>query len=207
MFVLTRIFCLGLLTAFAAGIYAQESCPAIKDLRAKLHEKPYITLKFDQRTHSDIFQSVDTLCGRLWTGKEGRFRLSTPDQVIVSNGALFWSYSVDNRQVLVDTVTAVNRWDPLTLLYDPEAVYRCHAQRENKGRLELDMVAIDSLTAPARFTLQVSRPGFRPEKLTYHDDNGSLIEVVITDFAGQDRLPDSLFEFHPQPGMEVIRVP
>ncbi|MDD4053219.1 MAG: outer membrane lipoprotein carrier protein LolA [candidate division Zixibacteria bacterium] len=207
MNVYTRIFGFGLLVAFVAGSYAQESCPAIKELRLKLHEKPFITLQFSQQTYSDVFESVDTLSGKLWTGKGGRFRLSTPNQVMVSNGILFWSYSVENQQVLVDSVTTLGQWDPLTLLYDPEAIYSCRAQRENKGKLELDMAAVDSLTVPARFTLQISRPDYRPEKLTYRDDNGSLIEVVIADFAGKDRLPDSLFEFNPAPGVEVIQMP
>ena len=207
MNVCTRIFGLGLLAVFVAGSYAQEPCPAIKELRLKLHEKPYITLQFSQQTHSDVFKTVDTLSGRLWTGNGGRFRLTTPNQVMVSNGTLFWSYSVENQQVLVDSVATLGRWDPLTLLYDPEAVYRCRAQRDNKGNVELDMAAVDTLTVPARFTLQISRPGYRPEKLTYRDDNGSLIEVLIADFAGKDRLPDSLFDFHPAPGVEVIQMP
>lgn len=203
----THIFGFGFIAVFALGAFAQESCPAMKDFRQRLHAKPFITLAFNQLTHSDVFETVDTLSGKLWTGGGGRFRLATPNQVMVSNGTLLWSYSVENRQVLVDSIETLGRWDPLTLLYDPDAVYRCRLQRENNGTLEFDMAAVDTLTVPARFTLQISSRGHLPEKLTYRDDNGSLIEVAIADFTGKDRLPDSLFEFHPPPGVEVIRMP
>jgi outer membrane lipoprotein-sorting protein len=201
--ILTITFCLVLI----AGPGAQESCPAGREVRQRLHEKPYFTLSFRQLIRSDVFETVDTVTGRLWTGSEGRFRLSMPGQIIVSNGLLLWSYSLENRQVLVDSIETLGRWDPLTLLYDPDAVYRCRAQREKNGKIELDMGAIDSLTVPHQFTLQISGRSRLPEKLTYRDDNGSLIEVALVDFDSRDRLPDSLFEFHPPPGVEIIRMP
>jgi outer membrane lipoprotein-sorting protein len=207
MTVWARIFSIGFVVTLAAAPSAQEPCSAITKLRQKLHETPFITLTFRQLTRSDVFEAVDTLSGKLWTGDGGRFRLTTPDHVMVSNGIMLWSYSVENRQALVDSIITLGRWDPLTLLYDPEAVYRCRGQRENKGKIELDMAAIDTLTIPSRFTLQISNRNHLPEKLTYRDDNGSLIEVAIADFTGNDILPDSLFEFHPPPGVEVIRMP
>jgi len=196
-------FCL----LFFSGLPAEEPCPASRELRQRLHEHLYITLSFRQLIRSDVFETGDTVAGKAWTGTEGRFRLTTPGHLVVSNGLFLWSYSVENRQVLVDSIETLDRWDPLTLLYDPEAVYRCRAQRAKDGKIELDMGAIDTLTVPARFTLQISDRSRLPEKLTYRDDNGSLVEVTLTDFTGRDRLPDSLFEFHAPPGVDVIRMP
>ncbi len=201
------IVALCLLTVATVAVAAQNGCPALDKVRSKLHEKPFVVLQFKQVTRSDVFESTDTLAGSLWAGQEGRFRLSTPGQLIVSNGVVLWSYSSENRQVLVDSIETVARWDPLTLLYDPEAVYRCRTQREQGDGLEFDMVAIDTLTSPRRFTLQVSGRTFCPEKVSYLDDIGSAIEVTIEHFMANDMLPDTLFNFRPGPGVEVIRMP
>lgn len=198
-------FCL--LAASAIAVSAQVGCPALEKVRGKLHEKPFVVLQFKQVTRSDVFESTDTLTGNLWAGQEGRFRMSTPGQLVVSNGVVLWSYSPENRQVLVDSIETIARWDPLTLLYDPEAVYRCRTERKQEDGFEFDMVALDTLTSPRRFTLQVSDRTFCPEKVSYLDDIGSAIEVIIERFTARDMLPDSLFNFRPGPGVEVIRMP
>lgn len=207
MRLLPYILAFGFGLVLAVGPRAQETCPAGRDVRQRLHETPFFSLSFRQLIRSDVFETVDTTTGEFWTGTDGRFRLSMPGQIIVSNGSLIWSYSPDNRQVLVDSIETLSRWDPLTLLYDPGAVYRCSEQRRKNGRIELDMQAIDTATVPSRFTLQVSERDRLPEKLTYRDDNGSLVEIILTDFTARDRLPDSLFQFHAPPGVEVIRMP
>ena len=156
---------------------------------------------------SDIFETVDSLTGKLWAGKEGRFRLEMPGQTLVSNGILYWSYSVENNQVLIDSVVGLGEWNPLTLLYDPEKVYHCVNESKNKNTFEFEMSAADSLTEPQAFILRVTKKGFIPKKLVYFDDNDSRIEVIIERFERKESLPDSLFIFHAPAGVEVIRMP
>lgn len=185
-----------------------QDCPDIDSMRTRYHRARYLSLEFSQIIHSDIFETVDTVYGSLWTGGGGRFRLVTPHQELVSDGQVFWSYSVDNRQVLVDSAANRGDWNPLTLLYDPERVYRCRNQRTtNDNEIEFDMRAVDSLTAPQAFLLRVTGDDHTPVSLVYVDDNDSRIEVAIKDFKLLDSLPDSLFIFRPGPGVEVIDMP
>ncbi len=189
-------------------VFAGEgSCPEIAKLREYYQEKGFITLAFVQVIHSDIFETVDTLSGSVYAGFEGRFRVTMPEQVLVSNGILYWSYSAENQQVLVDSVARLGSWNPLTLLYDPEQVYRCQGQSEADKSLEFKMIAADSRIAPSAFTLFVDSETYNPEKLVYFDDNNSRVEVYIDQFSRSTDLPDSLFEFHPGPGVEVIEMP
>jgi outer membrane lipoprotein-sorting protein len=196
-----------LVVVLLCGAFALGECPEMAKMKELYHQKRYISLEFLQIIRSDVFETVDTVAGTLWAGWEGRFRLTTPDQVLVSNGALYWSYSVENQQVLVDSVDELGSWNPLTLLYDPEQVYACRDQNKKGGAIEFAMAAIDTLTAPAKFTLTVTPGTFEPRSLVYFDDNDSRIDIRITKFARLNVLPDSLFEFHPGPGVEVIEMP
>jgi len=200
-------FVLVIILVIALGRPADGECPEIDKLREFYKQKQFITLKFLQLTHSDIFETVDSLGGTLQAGREGRFRLTMPGQVLVSDGIQYWSYSVENEQVLVDSVAKLGDWNPLTLIYDPEKVYGCINQKVAEETLEFDMVALDSLTLPQQFLMRVHRTGYVPYNLVYYDDNGSRIALHISDFRRPSVLPDSLFEFHPDPGVEVIEMP
>ncbi len=182
-------------------------CRDNQRLRASFQEKPFIQVSFRQVTYSDVFAAVDTTEGRLWAGRNGRFRLLLPGQAIVSDGILYWSYSEENRQALVDSVCHLGDWNPITLLYDPERVYRCQSQVSGQATISFAMVANDTLTKPRELTLEAALADFTPRKLTYADDNGSRVEVIIRSFGRKEILPDSLFEFHPASGVEVIQMP
>lgn len=206
MHVIRHILITGWIIVFAGGALGGD-CPAIQQLRRMHREKPFISLDFIQVIHSDVFETVDTLTGTLRAGHDGRFRLTMPGQEVVSNGILYWSYSVENQQVLVDSVADLGSWNPLTLLYDPERVYQCRSQETVGGLYELELEAIDSFVVPQSFILRVDRGGLSPKSLSYYDDNDSRIEVWINDFSQPLQVTDSVFEFHPGPGVEVIEIP
>jgi outer membrane lipoprotein-sorting protein len=202
-----RILLVGMVLLFAVGQSGGEDCPEMEKLRDFYKAKRFISLKFTQLTYSDIFETVDTLRGALLAGRGTRFRLSMPEQVLVSNGILYWSFSEANQQVLVDSVTKRGEWNPLTIFYDPEQVYTCRDQKKSEGIIQFEMYAVDSMTAPLQFSMQMSPEEFIPQKLIYFDDNDSRIEVFIEEFSRPDTLPESSFEFVPGPDIEVIEMP
>ena len=196
-----------LLVCIGMGSIAQGQCPVMEKLRHYYRQEKFIELNFMQVTHSDVFETIDTLTGRVWAGWKGRFRLEMPSQQLVSNGVLYWSYSVDNEQVIVDSVANLGGWNPLTLLYDPEGVYECHSQTHADGSYRFEMEAIDSTTAPRAFTLKTQERTFVPISIEYLDDNESRIEVFISDFRRVQAVADSVFEFVAPEGVEIIYMP
>lgn len=183
------------------------TCRNLDMLRRSLEEKPYISLDFRQSVTSDIFETVDTVRGSLWAGQAGRFRLESPNQVIVSNGILYWSYSPENKQVLVDSVAKMGDWDPLTLLYDPDEVYECIAEDSAESKIVFTMKARGKGTDPKTFELAVSLPNFVPKKITYNDINGSYIEIYIDNLKKLVKLPIDRFTFSIPRGVDVIEMP
>ncbi len=196
----------GLLTT--ADLPAQdEPCPHIDNLRQSLRSRPYLTLQFTQTITSDVFESVDTVAGILWAGQNGLFRLSLPGQEMVSNGILYWSYSQENQQVLVDSIVKMGDWDPLTILYDPENIYKCLSEETSESNVTFDLQANDSLTEPSSFRLTVSNTNYIPRSLEYRDASGSRIFIDIKQFEPEAEIPDSIFNFVPPDGVEIILMP
>ena len=141
------------------------------------------------------------------TGAKGRFRIGTPNQVMVSNGIVEWDYSPENKQVLVDTLDRQSDIDPLTIIYDPLSIYSCQNQVTEEGNIIFSMVALDSTTSPAELDITVGSNDFTPLKMEYVDENGSEIEIIISKFKQTDNIPDSNFEFFAPKGVEVIYMP
>lgn len=187
---------------------AGDTCPSIADLVNTYKTYPYLSFRFEQLVYSDVFESVDTVAGEVWVGRDGRFRLAMPSQELVSNGVLYWSYSVENEQVVIDSVHDLDGWNPLTLVYDPERVYACQNERSEKGTTIFRLAARDTLTRPKEFELTVAAKDQVPLMVTYRDENDSRIEVSILKFSRYKTRPaDSLFQFRVPPGVEVIDLP
>ncbi len=177
-------------------------------LKADYKQEHYISLEFIQIIHSDIFSTVDTLTGTVWAGWQGRFRLEMPNQQLVSNGDVYWSYSVDNEQVIVESVENIGGWNPLTLLYDPEGVYSCIEEIESDdGNYRFLMQALDSNTVPYQFFMTAEKDTYNPSGIEYFDDNESKIEIFISEFLRLQEVVESKFEFVAPEGVEVIEMP
>lgn len=204
-----------LIVLFSPLLGEDFSCPSLSKLRLSIEKEPYVSLNFNQYTHSEIFESVDSLVGTLKADHNGRFRLSLYDNIglfqeLVCDGVSYWSYSVVNNQVILSDVTELNHWNPLTLLYDKDAVYNCVDEKltgEQGASTTFKMVARDSTSSPQVFFLDVTSCEYTPQAIKYFDDNNSRIEIWISDFVRLERLPDSVFQFYPPIGVEVIELP
>lgn len=201
------IFILGLLLCSPGNRVCAQQCAYINALWAAFQEKPFISLEYLQLTKSDIFGTTDSLKGKLWAGRAGCFRLEMPGQIVGSDGTIYWSYSIENKQILVDSVNSLEDWNPITLLYDPQKIYRCRSESSTDGELAFELTATDSLVTPAALSLCVDRKTLYPRKLVYRDDNGSQIEVLIEKYVKSQHCPDSLFQLRSRPGVEIIRMP
>jgi len=192
---------------FTAISIAASDCADIEAFEKKLKEKPYIFLDFEQITRSVIFQAQDTIKGTIRTGGKGKFRIETPNQIIVSNGILEWNYSRENKQVLIDSLTRYDEYDPLTIIYDPLSVYSCQGQDNDNNKIVFHLEGIAKNTSPQELVITVKSDNYEPLFLDYVDENGSDITVNIFDFKQATNIPESDFEFDPPDGVEVIFMP
>jgi outer membrane lipoprotein-sorting protein len=189
-------------------IYAENpKCNHIQNLRNSLEENQFISLDFVQTIKSDIFEAVDTVAGSLAAGRGGLFRLESPQQIIVSNGILYWSYSAENKQVLVDSIAKIGDWDPLALLYNPENVYECISEEIRKDIVSFEMEARNEETDPRKFILSVRLPKYIPINIAYNDINNSQVITYINNFENNINISDDFFNFVIPDGVDVVEMP
>lgn len=193
----------------------EDPCSSLSKMRQRYDKQTYISLEFKQFTYSEIFESIDSLVGTLQADGSGKYRLSLSDnlglfQELVCDGNSLWSYSVENKQAILSNVTDLNSWNPVTLLYDRDAVYECVEEKligPKRETIVFNMCARDSGSIPQSFILKVSKDDYVPQEIVYFDDNNSRIDIRIFDFVRPEKLPDSLFRFLPPLGVEVIEMP
>lgn len=190
-------------------LYANSAaeCPVFEKAINKYQSNMYYTMEFMQLIHSDIFKSVDTLSGSIDVCSDGRFHLTMPNQVLVSNGTILWNYAIDNEQVIIDSISRNDIWNPVMLFFNPREYYKCISEACDGSKTEFSLIAYDSLISPGEFQLTVKSEDFIPSRITYFDENDSRIEISINDFIFISNLSDSTFHFVPPTGIEIIKMP
>ncbi|MEE9441822.1 MAG: outer-membrane lipoprotein carrier protein LolA [candidate division Zixibacteria bacterium] len=182
-------------------------CPLFEKAMDKYQSNEFYSMDFSQLIHSDIFKSVDTLFGTIKACSDGRFHMITPNQILVSNGTVLWNYTIDNEQVIIDSITRNEIWNPIMLFFNPRHYYKCTSEKNDKTFTKVSMIAHDSLIAPNEFQLKIRLEDFIPLGIFYMDENDSRIEIYINDFRFISNLSDSVFQFIPPTGIEVIEMP
>ena len=97
LFVLPLAFLIGALGSMSAAITADELAQQV--------EKRYSSLKslsadFVKVVSSEIFETENTVEGKMIFKNPDKFKIETEDETIVSDGEFVWTYSAENQQVI-----------------------------------------------------------------------------------------------------------
>lgn len=159
---------------------------------------------FDQQVFDDVGRLVETSRGRVYLREPNRFRWDYAEpyeQLIVADGRRVWVYDVELEQVTVRDQGEAEAESPLAVLAQPEMLARHYAVSSlDEGWVRLEPQAADA---------QVERVDLRFEgdllaAMEIHDSFGQRTALV---FSGQERNPElneSLFEFTPPEGVDVL---
>ncbi|MFH1701539.1 MAG: outer membrane lipoprotein carrier protein LolA [Candidatus Zixiibacteriota bacterium] len=191
----------------AFNAFAFAECPIFDKAMDYYQSHEYYSMEYSQLIYSDIFKSVDTLTGTIKACSDGRFSLTMPRQILVSNGTILWNYAIDNEQVIIDSISRKDIWNPIMLFFNPRSYYKCSLENNDGKTAQVSMISHDSLIAPNEFQIKFRLDDFIPLEIFYLDENDSRIEIYITDFIFISNLSDSVFNFIPPAGIEVIEMP
>jgi outer membrane lipoprotein carrier protein len=166
-------------------------------------------LKFTQRTRFPGSTLEQRAKGTLYLKKEHKYRIETDDQIVVTNGETVWSYSVPNRQVLID------RFKPSDRSFSPERIlggatddYAATVRgREKSGNTECIVLNLlpkgeASLVKSLRLWIDPSEWLVRTAELT--DVNGKVTTYTVSDITLNPGLSDSRFVLQIPEGAEVV---
>lgn len=195
-----------LLLFLTSAVFA--SLPPAQELSQLLKSFDTYFADFTQVTLSEAGKVLQTSKGRMWIKRPGKFRWeskSPTDQVLMTNGQILWTYDVDLAQVTKQKLSDRTAIDPATLLSGSIANLTENfniSTSESKG-------SVIFVLTPKKSDL-----GFSAISLTF--SNKQLVGMKVVNSLDQTTLfnfnsiklntpmPETLFNFKPQPGVDVI---
>jgi len=97
---LLLILIINLFNAFAD----EKSKSIIKNVLKKYEESKNIKVDFLQSFNWKLTENISEQKGTIWLQGKEKFKITTEDQTIVSDGETVWSHSKINKQVIIDKV-------------------------------------------------------------------------------------------------------
>ena len=181
----------------------------LENVRKKYDSIRDAELRFTQRTRFPQSTLEQRAKGTLYLKKEHKYRIETDDQTVVTDGETVWSYSVPNRQVLID------RFKPSDRSFSPERIlggatddYAANVLgREKSGNTECIVLKLiprgeGSLMTSLRLWVDPSEWLVRMAELT--DVNGKVTTYTVSDIKLNPGLSDSRFVLQIPEGAEVV---
>jgi outer membrane lipoprotein carrier protein len=200
------LMCLLCMPAFGAGLQSQE---IIQNVEKKLSEKQTVTARFEELYVWKLTGEKQTIKGEFNLKGENRFRITTDDQLIVSDGKTLWTYSKPAGRVLIDKVeNAENDWLPQKLFLKTRKDFRHRLSGEEtlQGRkcYVIDFDAENEDSYITKMKVWVDAETWLPGKIEQTDISRNKTIYTLSEIKTGPDLEDSLFEFKPPEGVEII---
>ncbi|MGB9773985.1 MAG: outer membrane lipoprotein chaperone LolA [Bacteroidota bacterium] len=181
----------------------------LKHLQETYHSAKDATIEFTQTVKFTLTNAVQTFRGTLFMKKPNYYRFENEEQTIVTNGKIVWSYSAVNHQVVVDTY----RDDPQAFTPDrflfglPRDYYSALLGKEKlrgKEMYVLRLVPKEEQAFVRSLKLWVDPEQWVARKVIVVDVNETETTYILARISFNTGLSNSLFEFSPPKGTEVV---
>jgi len=182
--------------------------PARAELEAFNHGLDAIHCQFTQTVIGQDGQITDSGKGELWVARPARFRWAYEGEfpeLIVADGTHIWLYDASLQQVTVKDQSNLANNSPLMLLANLQGLdteFTVTERGEDGDMQMLDLAARGKDSEFQRVTL-----GLRQNQvvmMTMEDAFGMRTEIHFLHMQRNPELKDSLFEFTPPPGTDVV---
>jgi outer membrane lipoprotein-sorting protein len=191
---------------FGAGFSSQEIIQKVeqtlsvqKTIKAQFEELYIWKMTGEQQTIKGDF----TLCG------ESQFRITTDDQIIVSDGKTLWTYSKPTNRVIVDKMeNAENDWLPQKLFLKTRKEYRNRLSGEETIRdrkyyvIEFNAEKDDLYVTQIK--VWIDQETWIPHKIEQTDISGNRTIYTLNDVQTGQPIENKAFEFQIPEGAEII---
>jgi outer membrane lipoprotein carrier protein len=167
-----------------------------------------LTADFKQETYGPDEQVVQTQSGKLSLQRPNRFRWSyakPSELVMVADGKKLWMYDVDLAQVTVSPLDDTVGSSPAMLLSGDRDVRDEFNVVETFMRDGLEWVKLEPKAAGADFrSVTIGFEGAAPRRLVLVDGLNQITRISLANVAVNPELAESVFQFKPPPGVDVI---
>ncbi len=164
---------------------------------------------FKQQSFDAKGKPLQSLSGKMQVKRPGFFRWDTQQpfpQLIVANGNKVWIYDPELEQVTIQKLdNQVGNTPALLLSGNPQQLSEAFTIKEEGGSKTEAAFILQPKAADALFdTLRVSFKGRELVSMTLKDSLGQKTDIRFSQIAVNPKLADSLFQFTPPKGADVI---
>jgi chaperone LolA len=200
---------LAVVTAGAVSAAAETPQEILERVRAKYESVKDAEITFTQRTRLPMSKLEHHGSGTLSLKKENKYRVEMGDQTIVTDGVTVWSYSVPNKQVLIDTYKMNERsLSPDRILAGaPKDFGATTTGREKMGAIEalvLKLVPRGEGSLVSSLRLWVDPTTWLVRKAEVTEVNGKQTTYSVLTSTLNTGLSDARFTLRIPDGVEVV---
>lgn len=198
--------------SFVSTLMAQSVNEVINNVQEQVNTDQPLRVEFQQIFEWKLTGKVDSVAGEMVLQGLDKFRITTPDQEIVSNGNTMWTYSRLENQVIIDKIRPDSQsLMPRDVLFKYPEEYETEIWKRDAAVGEQQAVAIRMTPNSQDEFLQetvvwVSQENWKPLKVQITDINDNKTVYVITSISIDDSIQETAFTFNPEQSMEIIDV-
>jgi outer membrane lipoprotein carrier protein len=193
-------------------LFSQELTPTavLENVREKYSTMNDVSADFIQTVKLRYKQSGQKTPGAIQLKKGNKYRITTEQQTIVTDGKTVWMYSPSSKQVLID-VYKKNRgqFSPDKFLIGLSKDFSASNVDTVNGQLILTLqptktAAVSSLMTSVK--AWVNKNSWFVEKIEYSGNNGTITTIILSNILFNKGIADNNFRFEITPDMKVVDV-
>ena len=191
--------------AYAMSITAKE---IIEKVQSKYDKIDDVVLSFTQSVKFKVSKTEQQTSGTLYFKKKHKYRIETDQHVIVTDGKTSWSYSPQNKQVIVDKYKEdKHSLSPEHLLVSyPQDFYSSLTGEEKLGTESVYVLKLtpkEDNSFATKMKIWISK-NWIIRKIETTDISGAVTTYSIKDIVIDKGIAEGKFEFKPPQGVDVI---
>jgi outer membrane lipoprotein carrier protein len=194
--------------AWAQNETDTEGAALLQRVQSNYESANGLRAAFRQETQSPFTNGAVSFTGTLLL-RGDQYRVETPQQTLVTDGATLWIYNPDENQVIVNQY--VNDETTIT----PDEIFTDYLERyrivDTRTRttngtsfVELDLTADQPDAYYTDVTVRIRRADAMLTQVTLTDQNGGTTTFHLEDVQLNPSFPDSAFTFQPPPDADVV---
>ena len=191
-----------------AGQMLADARAALRKAVAFHREAKDLTLKFQASVYNAALDKQDEYQGKLLLKGTEKFRLEIPGGTYVSDGATYWEYHAQNRQVIVkgakDMEDKPLPGDVLLRFLDSDPLSLGKAQDGGKEYLEMNLDPSRAMKNLDSLAVMLDRKNHSLHRVTSRDVSGNEARYTVTSIKRNAGIKDREFTFVPPEDAEVV---
>lgn len=200
---------------FSAAV-AQSDKLAVEQIiersEASYADAGHFSADFTQVLSAGEFFEDETTNGTMTIGYPDKFRIESPVQTLASDGDSLWSYSVENKQVTIESMEALTDVvTPADYLFRFKEHYKIASDTvvELRGQkaYKLHLVALSEDEFVRELDLYINSDTYLVARVAYRDPNENLVTLDFSNWKLNVKTQPEDFRFQTPPGVEEVRVP